>query len=396
MKSTLCYSADFETTTDPNDCRVWAYALSNVANPKEFHYGNSIQGFLDFCANPKYNYTMLFFNLKFDGSFIVSELLRQGYVRIDDTKNRKDKTFTTLITDNGVFYAIEIYFEVKNRKVNKVKILDAMKLFPNFSVERLAESFGLELSKLELDYRTKRPIGHELTPHEIAYIKNDVEIVAWALQAMYDKGLTRMTIASNAIQDFKTRYKHFKRSFPTIDPIIDSAIRQSYRGGFTYLNPLYTAKEVGAGVTLDVNSLYPSVMKYEKMPIGQPIYFEGEYQYDSVYPLYIQNIKCKFKIKENKIPTIQIKHTMDFISNEYLTSSGDKRIILTLTNIDLKLFYDHYEVIDPEYICGWKFKASKHIFDSYIDYWTEEKITAGKEGNKGKRQIAKLMLNSLY
>ena len=66
MKSSLCFSADFETTTDLNDCRVWAYALSNIENPKEFYYGNSIEGLMDFCSG-KNNYTLYFFNLKFDG-----------------------------------------------------------------------------------------------------------------------------------------------------------------------------------------------------------------------------------------------------------------------------------------------------------------------------------------
>ena len=37
-----------------------------------------------------------------------------------------------------------------------------------------------------------------------------------------------------------------------------------------------------------------------------------------------------------------------------------------------------------------------NFFDNYINYWTEQKIKAGKEGNAPLRQIAKLMLNSLY
>ena len=45
---------------------------------------------------------------------------------------------------------------------------------------------------------------------------------------------------------------------------------------------------------------------------------------------------------------------------------------------------------------GYKFKAIKGLFNNYIDYWMNEKINAGKEGNGAKRQIAKLMLNSLY
>ena len=395
MKSSLCFSADFETTTDKDDCRVWAYALSNIENPKEFYYGNSIEGLMDFCAG-KDNYTLYFFNLKFDGCFILSWLLKNGFERVSSPKERESKTFTTLITDRGAFYAIEIYFEVKKHCTNKVKIIDAMKIFPNFSVESLATAFGLPISKLELDYKEKREVGHDLTSHEIDYIRNDVEIVAWALKAMFDKGLTHMTLASNAMQDFRKRCKYFKQYFPQLSKEEDNGIRKSYRGGFTYLNERYIEVKTDKGISLDVNSLYPSVMRFNAMPIGKPIYFEGKYEEDATYPLYIQVITCQFKLKKNKIPCVQIKNSMSFIPNEYLKSSNGHLVTLTLTSPDLELFLEQYDVSELYYENGWKFKSSEHIFDNYIDYWTEEKITAGKEGNKGRRQIAKLMLNSLY
>ena len=47
MKLSSCWAADFETTTDENDCRVWAYSLCNVEDYTEFEYGNSIDGFFD-------------------------------------------------------------------------------------------------------------------------------------------------------------------------------------------------------------------------------------------------------------------------------------------------------------------------------------------------------------
>lgn len=395
MKSSLCFSADFETTTDLDDCRVWAYALSNIENPKEFYYGNSIEGLMDFCSG-KNNYTLYFFNLKFDGCFILSWLLNNGYTRVNSPKERETKTFTTLITDRGAFYAIEIFFEVKRHHTNKVKIIDAMKIFPNFSVESLAGAFGLPISKLELDYKEKREIGHELTQHEIDYIRNDVEIVAWALNAMFEKGLNHMTLASNAMQDFRKRCDNFKQYFPQLNREEDNGIRKSYRGGFTYLNDKYIESETKQGISLDVNSLYPSVMRFQTMPIGKPIYFEGKYQEDTLYPLYVQVITCQFNLKKNKIPCIQVKNSMSFMPNEYLKSSNGQLVTLTLTSPDLELFLEQYEVTELYFENGWKFRASEHIFDNYIDYWTQEKITAGKEGNKGRRQIAKLMLNSLY
>ena len=108
MKISKCWSADFETTTDEKDCRVWAYSLSNVDEPNKFLYGNSIDEFMEWCANPKVNYTLYFFNLKFDSAFILDWLFRNSFDYISDTKDRKDQTFTTLITDLGQFFCIHI------------------------------------------------------------------------------------------------------------------------------------------------------------------------------------------------------------------------------------------------------------------------------------------------
>lgn len=136
---------------------------------------------------------------------------------------------------------------------------------------------------------------------------------------------------------------------------------------------------------------------YEKLlPFGEPIFFNGKYKNDKVYSLYIQMITCSFEIKKDKIPTIQIKNNIGFKANEYLESSNNEIVCLVLTNIDLELFFEQYNVYDLEYVCGWKFKGIKGIFEKYIDKWIERKNNATLSGNKGQRTLAKLMLNSLY
>lgn len=133
------------------------------------------------------------------------------------------------------------------------------------------------------------------------------------------------------------------------------------------------------------------------MPIGEPIFYEGKYEYDKIYPLYIQMISCSFKIKKNKIPTIQIKNNRSiFKQNEYIETTNDEIVCLVLTSVDLKLFLEHYDVFDLEYISGWKFKSMQGIFREYIEKWIEVKNQGTITGNKGKRTLAKLMLNSLY
>ena len=345
------FTADFETTTNEYDCRVWAYALCEIGNVDNFIYGNNIDDFIKWCANPKENYTLYFHNLKFDGEYIFSYLLNNGFTCIKDKKERKDNSFTTLISDTGQFYSIEIFFRVGNKKVNKVTIYDSLKIL-NFSVDMIAKDFNLPIKKLEIDYKANREIGHILTKEEIDYIRNDVEIMARALQIMFNEKLTKMTIGSDALANYKEINKNFNKYFPILPYEIDKDIRRSYKGGFTYLNEEYKEKETGEGIVLDVNSLYPSVMMYEKLPFGEPLFFKGKYEKDLLYPLYIQTLSCSFEIKNNKIPTIQIKNNLSFIPNEYVKSSGGDIVTLTLTNIDLELFFNHYNVHDLTFHSG--------------------------------------------
>ena len=116
-----------------------------------------------------------------------------------------------------------------------------------------------------------------------------------------------------------------------------------------------------------MNSLYPSVMANELLPYGEPIHFEGKYKPHPLYNLYIQSIRCQFEIKPGHIPTIQIKYGGVFNENEYLTSSNDQEVELCLTSVDLKLFFDHYNVYNIEYKGGWAFKGAHNLFKEYID-----------------------------
>ena len=390
------FTADFETNVDENDCRVWAYAICEVDDPSNFMYGNNIDDFINWCANKKENYLIWFHNLKYDGEYIISYLLHNGYECIKDKKDRHDKSFTCLISDMGQWYSIEIFFDTKNKKhINKVTIYDSLKIL-NFSVEQIAKDFNLPIQKLEINYKEKRDIGHELTEQEINYIRNDVEIMARALAIMFQEDLTKMTIGSDALSNYKKINKNFNKYFPTLPFEIDKDIRRSYKGGFTYLNDIYKGAETGAGIVFDKNSMYPAKMMYEKMPFGDPIFFDGKYEEDMLYPLYVQTLSCIFELKDGMLPTIQIKNNLSFIPNEYVKSSDGDIVTLTLTNIDLEMFLEHYNVYELEYHSGWKFRAIKGLFTEYIDYWTDKKIQAKKDNNGAMYRISKLMLNSLY
>lgn len=388
------FTADFETATwIPNKTWVWAWSLCDIENPENVDVGNDIETFFERIkkeANP-YIY---FHNLKFDGEFILYYLMTHNFEYVE-SQEKRNNTFSTLISDMGLFYSIEVYFEV-GKKTRKVTFIDSLKII-NQTVESMPRTFKIPENKLEIDYNLPREVGHILTMEEEAYVKNDVVIVAKALKYLFDMGLTKMTAGSNALSEYKEimRLNRFRSLYKPLNYEIDKDIRRAYRGGFTYLNPIYKNKSVGCGEVLDVNSLYPSVMYKEILPFGEPFFYEGEYVEDKVYPLYIQRLTCSFKIKNGKIPTIQIKHSR-FVDNEYLLDSGEEPVALTLTSIDLKLFLEQYDVWDLHYESGWKFKGMRGLFTDYIDKWIKVKNESTISGNKGMRQVAKIMLNSLY
>lgn len=390
----MLYTADFETTTDPADCRVWAYGICEIGNPDNFQYGNSIDGFMEWAKKEK-KVTTYFHNLKFDGEFILCWLFEQGFKLVVDRRDLTDNTFTTLISDKGQFYSMEICFKRQGKERESLTIYDSLKILP-FSVAAIAKGFKLPISKLEIDYHETREKGHELTQQEIDYLRNDVDIVARALNTLFEQGLTKMTQGSNALYDYKQTVgaKNFNKWFPI--PDYDSDIRQSYKGGFTYLNPKFKDLDISQGIVLDVNSLYPSVMYYQPLPYGEGIFFKGKYKPDKIYNLYVQMFTCQFELKQGYIPTIQLKNNLSFIPTQYLKSSDGEDVTLCLTNVDLELFMKHYNVFNIEYHSGWKFKSTIGLFKDYIDKWNKVKMESTLNGNMAMRTLAKLMLNALY
>lgn len=398
------YSADFETTTDEKDCRVWAWAYCDIQTSEDIKFGTELN---DFMCQLKNNGGIYYFhNLKFDGNFILYWLFKNSYEFNSNSKKLRPGEFSTLISDMGTWYTITIYMKpLETGIANKVEIRDSLKIIP-LGVEEIPKAYGLDEAKGSIDYNKPREKGYQPTNEEWEYISHDVSIVAKALKFMRDNGQTKLTSASNALHDFKKRYdkKTYKKYFPELNSRADKDIRMTYKGGWTYLNPKYKNKDIGEGSVYDVNSMYPWAMKYCLLPYGNPVYFSGEYKKSKLYPLYVISFTCEFKLKPGKFPSIQLKHSMYFGDNEYIESSevdyGNEAksipITLNLTCVDYELFRHNYKAWNIEFHGGYMFQAKVGLFTEYIDYWYDVKASAKAEGNHGMEKIAKLMLNSLY
>ena len=469
------FTADFETLSEENSLkegktRIHGWAIASIDCPSYESIicttkveENMIEGFFNECM--KYNQSDFYFhNLKFDGNFILSYLLMNGFIN-DDNLN-VEKSFSCLIDDKGNFYSILVRFDDKPilsektgkplNRINKVtgkkepktekvmiRFLDSLKKIP-LSVKDIPKTYGLNIKKLigDFDYNKPFEIGYEYSPIEIEYLKNDVLIVAKALHNdIIDNGKTKLTSSGDALDDFKERnplflekkrycsdYSKlanlketcFRELFPRLDEYkyykendeeviinpelmnltLDDWTRKGYRGGWCYNNCL-PESEIGDGLVFDVNSLYPSVMRYEMLPYGKPIKFDGLWEdlddnIKNEYPLYTIEGDFSFTVKKDHLPCIQLKVGSIFRTNEWIKDTGNEIINLTLTNIDFALLKEHYNIKYMKIYGGLAFRGKTGIFDNYIDYWSQVKIQAKKDGNKGLYALSKRMLNSLY
>lgn len=360
-KNILAFAADFETTTDPDDVRVWAWGLAQVGFDKSFIYGNDLESFMQRLALMP-SCRVYFHNLAFDGSFIFDFLLNYGWTFNEDSRHLRPWEFSATISDMNQIYAINLKFP----HGVKVDIFDSLKIIP-MTIARMAKTFDMPMSKGDIDYTQHREVGHVITDEELDYLKRDVLILSHALDLMLRMGEVKMTSGSNALNDFKQTVggnKGFRRIFPIVDKEDDDFIRQAYRGGFTYANPKYVGQVLGEMSSWDVNSLYPSIMygcHGEMMPYGYPEPFDGAPEPDEEYPLWIAQLMVSFKIKPCKIPSHQFRKSLEFLAKEYVLDSKGEQVV-TLTNVDYELLCEQYDVDVLAWYGGFKFHASNEIF----------------------------------
>lgn len=399
----MYWVADFETDASHFDKNgkpiltyVWGWKLTRVnGNERSLMYtGSDIKSFLVTCSRlTRKNDIVYFHNLKFDGKFIIDYLIRVcRFVRSDEYPDKMPKgSFRTFISGLGVWYSITI----KDLKGNVITINDSLKKLP-FSEKKIAKDLKLPVQKGEIDYSKRRIPGAPLSAEDDSYLNDDVRIMAYAMwECFVSKGLNRMTIGSDCLHMYKTKYKKdFDFIFPKLDNETDNFIRGSYIGGITYVKG--GEHECGYGCTFDATSLYPSVMHSKSKnyyPYGEPVYFDGGYEYDPEYPLYVLRFTLTAKVKKNCMPFVNMRNMM-FGDKEYAEEFNETT--LTMTSVDIELLFKYYNVDVFEPINGYKFMAKLGMFDSYINDFFKMKDEASKTKNPVLRTIAKLFINNLY
>ena len=427
------YMADFETTvnedtTTQESTEVWAFGIARLFdNSDNVNIGNNIKSFMDFFKFGKKTRKIIYFtNLKFDGSFILDfitgALNYKCAYNVDTKEFEKDRylkpgQFITTITDLGIWYSIVINYEGY-----LLEFRDTLKLLP-FSVEALEKAFDTKHKKLKINYKGNMCAYGTITDEQKKYITNDILVPKEALEKFLSGiGETEnppLTIGQSALKYYKSQFgfEDWQLYFPDLteekldinlygSDNADSYIRKSYGGGWCYADEDYTGLINGKTYVYDVNSLYPAMLYYNRYPIGKPVFTKKitdlRFTKDEYYFI---RFRCNFEIKSGYLPFIQLKHDLNFRSNENLKSTKwdrfgnrlrDYKVELTLSCTMFKLFVQCYNVKDFEFLDGCIFNTEEGLFTQYVNHFMKMKEQASKEGNIVKRTIAKLYLNSIY
>lgn len=445
-KKQRIFGADFETTVFDGQTRtdVWSAAIVELYTEDVYVYGN-INDFYEYLRSLKADLKVYFHNLKFDGSFIIDYLLKyRNYKQAiisslrdekmkywQETKEMLSKTFKYSISSKGQWYSIV----VKEGKY-KIEFVDSLKLLP-FSLRDIGKAFHLKHQKLEMEYKGLRFPNCPITDDELAYIRNDVLLLKEAIEFMYANGHSKLTIGACCIDEYKTHWFYqgtnfmrgdFSRVFPDQRELVrfadgkkdftyDNFVRKTYKGGWCYLAKGKENKVFTNGLTLDVTSLYPSVMHSKsgcRYPVGYGHYWEGNYIPEvALHELsyYFIKVNCSFNLREGYLPCIQIKDSYSYRGTECLETSdikidGEYRhfyedeegnihpitVTLYLTQTDWELIKEHYILDNVEILSGIWYGTEIGLFDAYIDHYKAIK----DNGEGAERTLAKLFLNNLY
>ena len=392
----------------------------------------------------KRNAVIYFHNMKFDAYNILYALLTLGYIYTDDIKQ--------LVTQDSSWYTFRL-----NYRGISLEFRDSYKLISQ-PLRSFQKTFGLSIGKSTEDswkdrldeVATVNALLNRTEPGLMEYALLDVDVLQAGLDKFWElqggKKASKLTAASLAYSEWLSvieehgyrtadgvRHEGFikeeKKKKLTIvmdndmPKFIHDMTNYTYRGAVCYPNPDYTNKTLkGIYVYIDANSLYPSAMlpsvqgrnSYNQMelthyyPVGVPVRLKSmpteEIMKDRRYVSFLK-LRIKAKIKPDAvIPFVSLGRQGRVgkgFNRLYRTNDFLREIDETfwVTSIDYRSIQNYYDIEEQEFIEGIIYtpnNTSCEIFNEYISKWRAIKEQAARDKNNGLKQLAKIMLNSLY
>jgi len=408
----IFYKIDKPTGTPIYEQRVWLAGYKNLETLKTRTFTH-LDGFMNaLMKEGNKAIEVAFHNLKYDGSYIVPWLIKNGYNVTHDKPEAGE--YSILVDERNNWYSIT--FKPNARK--KVTIWDSFKLFP-MKLADLPDLYHTPTRKIEEGedfYNKERGSDYKLTTQDLDYFENDLQVPAEVLNKHIDRyGIHfKKTQASQAFHNFVQSFKTWKKAFPPLTNEVDQVIRPAYWGGISYVPPHKSGKDYFNIGVYDINSSYPDKAGNYKLPYGYPMKEYGEGLHPDVTMFWVAEAIMTFSLKKNHLPCIPAKaiEEGDIIEDrsgmdKWLSDSGGL-VKMRFSNIDYMNMQESYhcKVIRWKWSIHWKWKVHRQISNfvhTNNDIKVQSTIRAKETNNPSekieclvKRNRSKVDNNSFY
>jgi len=277
--------------------------------------------------------------------------------------------------DKGLTYILKCR---KGR--SKITVISTTNWFDQ-SLKLLGES--LKMPKLEVDFET-------VTPEKLKiYCRRDVEIIVRAMRYYikfiqdHDLGRFSLTKASQAFTAFRHRFMTHKIMIHNNDETHELE-RGAYIGGRVEAFYIGHCKG-GPFVSMDINSMYPYVMKENLYPwsLISSHRNESPERYNDILKTFavvaeieVETPEACFAVRYNKKTIFPVGHFTCFVCSTGLQYALDRGYV---KNIIRSAIY-----------------RKADLFTSYVDYFYDLRRKYTKSQNKIMTVLSKYMHNSLY
>ena len=400
-----------EESQDKNETSCWLGCLINEedAPEKEGSYFYTIEEALDrlealstqkrtknktrLCKNV----AVYIYNLSFEWSFFLPVMLKRGFKFAPIIGEDDEYVFNTVSTKScSSVWAAELKF-AKNG--GKVIFRDLAKMFGG-GLGKVAESFGLETQKGEIDYRENRlhrPIvdGHlAVTDEEKIYCFKDTKIIVEILEKMRERDdrdfWNAISMASYSMKKLIKRgyprklkpYLAFREDYPALGSEETAFLRQGVEGGITYAPEKWQFKVINQKIGhIDKHQMHPSSAFYNLFPYGEGLYYQGK-------PLAGRICACRIKISYDDV----ILHSI--IKLIGLPFIEDKEIVVW--DFEIPTMKKCYVNLKIEYIDGYAYKMRPLPWRRYYSDNYYRRLEAKRNGDSFNVLYYKLLNNSSY
>jgi DNA polymerase elongation subunit (family B) len=282
-----------------------------------------------------------------------------------------------------------VFILVLKKDGKELVILDTMNYIP-MSLEKIGKSIGFpkmeapDFKNVDNDYLSR-------------YCLNDVNVIYYFIRDLIsfldENKLINLKRTAGGLAFGAFKHRFYKKTTPDIfihnDKDLEALERRSYKGGIT---DCFKVGEFNETLfKLDINSMYPSIMRKYDLPIKQVGILRDTTDKD------LKKILKKYHVIADL--TIWLPQDKAYILNKIKLNGVEKSVFtwgsfdVTLSTPEIEFVLTHGKIL--------KFKKGvvyekANIFKGFVDFFYDKRLQYKKENKPAYDLFCKLNLNSCY